>query len=52
MDNGPNTDQSKRSGDWGRPNYPFMKKIKSLDGWWMEQNHYFAIRLPLSSIRF
>jgi hypothetical protein len=30
--NGPNTNQSKRSGDWGRPNYHNGKEIKSLDG--------------------
>ncbi len=31
IDFGPNTDQSQRSGDWGRPNYPSGKEIKSLD---------------------
>ena len=29
---GPNTNQSKRSGDWGRPNYRYGKEIKSLGG--------------------
>ena len=29
---GSNTDQSKRSGDWGRPNYHLGKEIKSLGG--------------------
>jgi hypothetical protein len=29
---GPNTNQSKRSGDWGRPNYHSGKEIKSLGG--------------------
>mgnify|MGYP001325925756 CR=1 FL=1 len=29
---GPNTDQSQRSGDWGRPNYHNGKEIKSLGG--------------------
>ena len=29
---GPNTHQSERSGDWGRPNCHFGKEIKSLDG--------------------
>ncbi|HOW87024.1 MAG TPA: hydrogenase 4 subunit F [Candidatus Omnitrophota bacterium] len=29
---GPNTNQSKQSGDWGRPNYHFGKEIKSLGG--------------------
>jgi len=26
---GPDTDQSKRSGDWGRPSYPLEKKMKA-----------------------
>lgn len=30
--NGPNTDQSKRSGDWGRPNYHESKENKSWGG--------------------
>ncbi|MFH1800196.1 MAG: glucoamylase family protein [Candidatus Omnitrophota bacterium] len=29
---GPNANQSKRSGDWGRPNYHDGKEIKSVDG--------------------
>jgi UDP-N-acetylmuramate dehydrogenase len=29
---GPNTDQSKRSGDWGRPNCPSAKQMKRLGG--------------------
>ena len=29
---GPNTDQSERSGDWGRPNYHSGKEIKSFGG--------------------
>jgi ABC-type uncharacterized transport system involved in gliding motility auxiliary subunit len=32
QDDGSNTDQSKRSGDWGRPNYHLGEEVKSLDG--------------------
>jgi glycerol-3-phosphate dehydrogenase len=30
VSDGPNTDQSEQSGDWGRPNYPSGKEMKSL----------------------